>query len=217
MKLITSKRFIGELIEDINVSPSDYLHRLYGWIDNGLELMGLTNYYPLTADIASIENKESPLPCDLKYLHSLWVQGESPCGRYGLFNVPLNTDVLNSVDIKDASITRQNISVVGNYIKSPVDNIKVLVIYRAVPKDEEGFPLVPDNAFVSEALRYYIIYRLGLKGIEHPVIRWDNAYQQWERLYPRAANDVNWFTSYELEDFNTYWQSNTVQHLLKQI
>ena len=35
----------------------------------------------------------------------------------------------------------------------------VEVAYQALPTDEDGFPLVPDNMDFREALRYYIIYR----------------------------------------------------------
>ena len=67
--------------------------------------------------------------------------------------------------------------------------------------------MIPDNPFVFEALMFYIIYRLALKGIEHPIIKFDVAQQQWERLYPRAANDVNWMTPSEYTEFTSFWNS----------
>ena len=99
--------------------------------------------------------------------------------------------------------------IVGNnshyFINTDIENGNILLVYRAIPKDEEGYPMIPDNAFLTEALNYYIIHRLALKGIEHPLIKFNVAYQMWERLYPRAGNDIEWLSLPELEEFERMW------------
>ena len=45
MKLISSKRFIAESIEDLPMDLSGYIHRFYSWIEYALGQMGLVKYY----------------------------------------------------------------------------------------------------------------------------------------------------------------------------
>lgn len=220
IKLISSKRFIAETIEDLNLSSPDYLDRIYSWIEYGLGIMDMSKYYSLKSKWIEIKQHRGQLPCSYKYLHSFWDYNNS-CrssnNPYGLNYVPTSNSPLVGKDYIGYPVANRKISVDGEYIYSDVEKGKLLLIYRDIPKDEEGFPLVPDNPFVFEALLYFIIYRLALKGIEHPIIKYGDAFQQWERLYPRAANDVNWMALSEYEEFTQFWNSPYLGNMVKDL
>jgi hypothetical protein len=69
--------------------------------------------------------------------------------------------------------------------------------------------MIPKSAKLDEALTYYLIQRLALKGYQHPIIKFEDARNIWLNSYVGAASDVEWFTLPELEEFSRFW--GTVQ------
>lgn len=220
IKLITSARFIGELIDDLDISTSSYVNRFYSWIEYGLGMMDLSKYYSLQSRVVEIDNHRGELPCDAKFIHSIWTQGSGDIqtsNNYGMAYLQTGSSPLIGKNFKGYPVANTRISVDGYYINSDVKKAKVLVVYRGIPRDRDGYPMVPDNPLVFEALMYYIIYRLALRGVSHPVIDFNTALMMWERLYPRASNDVNWFTPSEYEEFTNFWNSPYIGNMVQQL
>lgn len=220
IKLSSSKRFIAEVIEDLNLSSMDYIDRVYSWIENALGVMDMAKYYCLKSEVVKIDNHRGLLPCDYRFLHSVWVTNgsERPTNAsLGLAYVPVSSSPLVGRNYEGYPISNKKISIDGYHIHSDAPKAKVLVVYRAIPRDSEGYPMIPENAFVKEALMFYIIYRLALKGIQHPIIKVGDAIQRWETLYPRAANDVDWMTQSEYEEFTQMWNSPLLGNLVQDL
>jgi hypothetical protein len=201
MQLKSSKQVIGTLISDINLDISDIEHRLFEWIDMALDIMDITKHYVLQRDIIEIENGKGKLPCNMDNLHSIW--GKSVCGGLQYINITGSPLVAERHDLYEMIGVLGSID--GNYLNTSFKKGKVLVIHKSPPKDCDGYPMIPVSAKLDEALMYYIIYRLALKGYKHPIITFELAYQQWNNLYVGAANDVEWFTLPELEEFSRLW------------
>lgn len=216
---ISSKRFIAEVLEDISLNSPDYMDRIYAWIEYGLGQMGMSKYYKFKSEVIEIDNHRGILPCDIKFIHSFWAKGSGGCGcgTSGLTNIFISDNPMVGKDLQGYPRSNARINIDGYHVHSDIRKDKFLLLYKGVPKDKEGYPEVPDNPFVFEALTFYIIYRLALKGIEHPIIKMGDALQRWEKLYPRASNDVDWMDSSEMADFTAYWNSpylgNIVEHL----
>ena len=64
---------------------------------------------------------------------------------------------------------------------------------------------------------FFIIYRLALKGIEHPIVKISDAMTQWNVLYPRASNDVDWMSQPEYEEFTQMWNSPLLGNLVQNL
>lgn len=208
MKLISSKRFIGEAISDLSIDVTEYIDRIYAWIDSALGQIGLVSFYPLTRQVIEIANHKGKLPCNFQFVHSLW--GVSGCnGGLGYINLS-GSPFIGDVDGYTSIGNRGSIE--GNFVHTDLKEGKLLLVYRAVPKDDQGFPMIPDNAFLNEALLYYIIYRLGFSGIQHPIIKMGDAYDMWEKLYPRAGNDIEWFDLSQMEEFKRMWTNNLAEN-----
>ena len=203
MKLISSKRFIAESIEDLPMDLSAYIHRFYSWIEYALGQMGLVKYYSLTHRVIDIENHRGELPCNFHFIHSAWIRGNCN-GGLSYLNLT-GSPFIGELNSYTKSGNKGRIE--DNYIYTDIDKGKILLVYRQIPKDDEGYPLIPDNPFLNEALMYYIIYRLALKGVEHPIIKFKDALNMWNTMYPRASNDIEWFTLPELEEFERSWTS----------
>lgn len=216
VKLTTSARFIGELLDDLNLSSGEHIDRFYAWIEYGLGMMGLSKYYSLRSQIVPIENHRGILPCDAHFIHSLWTMQPGMSDQSGLQYINVSTSHLAGRQFKGYPISNNKVSIDGYHIHSDARKGKVLLVYRGIPRDDEGYPLIPDNPFVFEALNYYIIYRLALRGIEHPIIKFNDALTLWKDAYPRAANDVNWMTPSEYEEFTVFWNSPYMGNMVQQ-
>lgn len=220
IKLTSSKRFIAEIVEDLNLSTVDYIDRLYSWIEYGLGMMDMAKYYTLKSEIIQIDNYRGILPCDLVFVHSLWSTnglGSNGNGGVNLAYIPVSTSPLVGFNHKGYPISTRKVSVDGYHIHSDVRKTKVLLVYRSLPKDCDGYPMIPDNPYVKEALMFFIIYRLALKGIAHPIIKIGDAMGKWEQLYPRASNDVNWMSQPEYEEFTQMWNSPLLGNIVQDL
>lgn len=62
--------------------------------------------------------------------------------------------------------------------------------YTGAVSDDNGMPLIPDVYEFKEALAWYIVSRILLRGYEHPVIKWETANTEWENFKRRARNQV---------------------------
>lgn len=212
MKLISSKKFIGQTLENSPIDISDFIRSIYDWIECALGQIGLVKYYPLTHKVIDIKSHKGELPCDYNFVHSAWIRNNCGCtGGWSYLNLTGSPFIGNCLDLYTKAGNKGSLE--GNYIHTDIDNGKILLVYRAVPQDDEGYPMIPDNAFLTEALNYYIIHRLALKGIEHPIIKFNVAYEMWERLYPRAGNDIEWFSLPELEEFTRMWNNPLIGNI----
>lgn len=216
MRLVSSKRIIAETIEDFPMDLSNYVDSFYRWIEYAIGQIGLVKYYTLTSTVIDIENHRGKLPCCLHFIHSAWIRCSCNCNG-GLGYLNLTGSPFVGHEINNYTKVGNKGSLDGNYINTDIKEGKILLVYRKMPKDDDGYPLVPDNAFLFEALTFYLIYRLAIKGIEHPIIKFGDALRRWEELYPRAGNDIEWFTLPELEEFRRMWTSslkaNTTENL----
>lgn len=207
---ISSKEIIGQVLTDFNVPKTDYIDRMYDWIRNALEIMEMEKYYTNSVCIKDIENNKTTLPCCIEFLHSIWVpkvEGGNCRNDKGLQKLTIRNNPLIGKLIKDNYHPHSFGTVDGNFLYTSFEKGQVIIFYRGVPVDKEGYPLVPRNAKVKEALPFYIIYRLGLSGYDHPRIKWNEAYQMWERLYPAASNSVDWMDLTEYQEFTEMWNN----------
>jgi hypothetical protein len=77
-----------------------------------------------------------------------------------------------------------------NYIITSFDEGSVRIHYLAFPTDNHGFPTVPDNRYVLEAMAWYILKQLLSSGYRHPVFDWMTAEMKYNEVFLRAQNDI---------------------------
>lgn len=213
VKLKSSKSVIGELFADFNINQTDFVSNVYRWVARAIDMMELEGYYKLKLTRIKVEEGRCPIPCDAKYLGVVLMRGygiDTMVQSNNAGDMPYDLDVDNiqlnqylRVPIRESFIygtkfsnaIRDSETVKGyinnNWLYLNVDSGHVYFAYFAPPCDKEGYPMIVDNEWVEEALPFYIIYRMCLSGYKHPVISMEYAKQEWDRLYPRARNSVN--------------------------
>ena len=196
--LISSKSLIAELFSDFNITGSDWIGKASRHIARALDLMQIDGYYELSTCDVEVEEYIGLLPCDRKYIVAIMVQNGNQ-----VYKLPLTRQLDLGKDFKDVRLhdsfrgTIQN-----NYLHlSGCDSGTFKVIYFRTPVCNDGFPMIPDNSFVFEALPYYIIHRLAFSSYKHPVISREEAYAMWEKTSHRAKNDMNFPSLEEMQRF----------------
>lgn len=79
----------------------------------------------------------------------------------------------------------------GSYIEVDVpDGTKITMKYQAMPTDERGYPVVPDNAAVREAIMWYLVKILILQK-EIASIPYNVAESEWNWRCGSARGELN--------------------------
>lgn len=129
-------------------------------IDYAVDFIRLVGTPPSFVDktaIIDIHNYRGELPCDfyemiqvrLAYDEKHRVENHAPTFRYTTdsFHMSPNKPLVSDLTYK----------LQGNCIfTAPLEEGKIEIAYRALPIDDEGYPLIPDNSAFSRALEMYI-------------------------------------------------------------
>lgn len=208
MKLLSTKKQIGQLVQNMGVDIIAYRHLFPQWFEDAISIMGIPDYYVIRREEIEVVDNKALLPCDIENLHSLWITTgltTLPNTCNGLVPLVLRDNPLIGSELVDYGNVVQYGNINGNYLYTTFKTGKVLVIFKGMPLDEEGYPQVPDNANFRMALEYYLVYRLIILGYSHPAFTFQTARQLWELHYPRAANDINWMDLQAHQDFEDMW------------
>lgn len=208
-KSISCKRVIDKVFGAYGTLLSQHTDRLIGesvvWVGDAVESIGsVINLEDKTAHLI-IKNGRAPLPCDLHLIKS--VSHDGVWLRYGsqTFNYNMHCDDCVNAHIQagDYSYT-----INPNYIATNVpDDKEVCIFYKAIPTDEEGFPLIPDNFAASECVFWYLTKQLMLGGFEHPLkeLSYGKAEQNYKLYRNQAENQLEMFDIPRFEAFKNSW------------
>ena len=103
-----------------------------------------------TEEIA-IENYRGVLPCD--YYQMIQVRIIDPDKRMGAFRYSTDSFHMSNTKPKHGGLTYK---IQGSCIFTSIEKGKIEIAYMAMPLDDEGYPLIPDNSSYSKALELYI-------------------------------------------------------------
>lgn len=129
-------------------------------IDYAVDFIRIVGTPPSFVDktaIIDIHKYRGELPCDfyemiqvrLAYDEKHRVENHAPTFRYTTDSFHMSP---NKPHVSDLTYKLQ-----GNCIfTAPLEEGKIEIAYRALPIDEEGYPLIPDNSAFSRALEMYI-------------------------------------------------------------
>jgi len=203
ISLVSAESLIGEFLQDYNMNSSDFISRLNRHIVRGIELMDIDTYFNRCYATITIEEGRGVLPCEMKYLEAIFIS---------LGDTPHRIDYSNN-DLTALDFMEEDMQIFSDaYIQEGILTIKdyegdAYVVYRGLPINEKGYVLMPDDAWLMEALGFFLIYKLGISGYKHKVFNIADAEQRWNALYPRARNSVNFPTVQEMQNFTEMWSN----------
>lgn len=150
-------------------------------------IVGLPKFYQDKEAIVDIRNYRGLMPCDLISINMVKCKGRTLRSMTDIFhskNGPINKNQGNEATFK----TQHNI------IFTSFERGEIEISYKAIPVDEDGYPLLPDNANFLKALEEYIKLEVftilfDLNKISNAVLQ-----NQQQRYYWRVAQVQSEFT-----------------------
>lgn len=204
---IPFNQVVGRFLKEFNITDTTYVDDIPQWVEDAVGIIEIPNYYQTRHSILKVVDSKALLPCDLDHLLGIWITDG--------FNKANDVRQLARLFIRNAPLIGHGVNSggsSGNYGTIDVNHLHtsfvkgyVYVVYKGIPIDCDGFPLVPKDTKLIHALHYYFLYRMALSGFTHPVIDFKTAYQQWMNLYPSASNSVNALDIQDLQEFTEMW------------
>lgn len=204
MKLITVKAVIGKVLRDLNLKDSSRFDAMVEWSYEAMQYIG--SYKQDLEQVIDLEvkNYKTELPCDFHKMIMVIYRGHGL--RYEQ-NMPYHDAYLEEKTAHFGPATA-TYDIRYPYIHTSFSEGIITLQYLALPVDEDGLPLIPDNEAVKTALFWYIVSRLILGGVELP-FKYDYAFGQWERFKGIARGALNMPSLAEMENIK-----NRTQRLL---
>ncbi len=146
MKYISVRQILDDLLAD-DMMRGLSLERAVNYAAEFMQVVGMPPEFENKVEKVEIENWRGKLPCDLYEI----VQVKDPKG-FAYISAEGSFGNRNHPEQYPAFTYR----VKGDIIFTSTKNIDLLVSYLAIPTDDYGFPLIPENAAYIRALELYI-------------------------------------------------------------
>ena len=199
-KLVSSKEVISAFDRNFKPNNSNWINDAIEAIGEALEMLrimpGLTSVY---SDICVIDGR-GKLPCDLFYLQGVVQVKDNEC----LSIVRLNKTSRHNIKIGSQG-SNGEYYLNPDYIHCPFDSGTLRVYYYTLPVDEKGFPMIPDNAYLKVALRWYILMLYLGRGNTHPVFDYKTAESNWITNSVKAQNQCRSMDADDRQRFKQMW------------
>lgn len=187
-KLVSVKAVINQVITNLGIGDTeipvdDYIE----WIGQGLQHIG--SYYQFTSKpgTITIEGYKGELPCDFYKMQRM------------LYNNQYLLNNENMVGTKTSEVTanqfsNRDINIINNTITTSFESGTIDIQYLAIPVDEDGLPLVPDDVSFMDALFWRCVYQLSMRGFTFKQTRlndFDYVLRKWHIYCRQARAEAN--------------------------
>jgi hypothetical protein len=231
---ISCKTVISKVASDLNWQEEP--HRIIDcieWIGEGLKKIGA---FPQMVTktmgkeglpLLQLVDHQAKLPFDLHSINQVAyakaIGGPFYDMRYNTGSYGANHDMTNSHDLltmednndlqpssEDGTTFTGNYyyTITGGYIKSNTKSGFLLISYQAIPVDNDGFPLVPNDESFLEALYWYInmklLYPEWKRGSIRDAVYYD-AKSSWNYYRKQAYGNAMMPDEAQLESIKNTW------------
>ena len=216
-RFISSKEIIGKVYRDLKPNTNSWTADALEWIGEALDFIGYHGALEKKTGAVSISSFRGEIPCDLVQLIQVEYNGRALV--YGTDTAMYDTDrsttatpstsgtvhtsavyqtnpgTSNEPDFSlrttaDANLGTDYYAINGGFIVTSFEEGDIKLHYTGYMVDSDGFPMVPDNIYVKQAMEWYIIRQMLMGGYVHPVFDWFTADQKWGHYCVAAGNDM---------------------------
>ena len=221
IKQIADKIKRGKLYKDIPFES------IVDYTVEAMRLIMAEKYFVTKPAKIKVENHKAPLPCGFE----LMIQTvKYDCDTNSLIPMRYGTDNFHSIyhidGSPDCSTSSEHTYTINNsLITTSFKEGEMIMAYKAINVDKEGYPLVPDNVNVQLTVEYYIKYRyLDDMASDEPAI--ERRKGSDEQLYcwyvGKAQSAATNMTMDEMESFansmsQMFTNYNQFKHRLKDL
>lgn len=154
------KVVLAKVHDDLNIQSNIRTAAVIGWIGEAMARMRITQTYIPKVEKLKVIDYRAILPCDFHLIDVL--QYNQYAMKYDISRSDGNYHTKNEKKINQAMYSGPQY---GYTIQFPYINVnfksgELILSYMAIPTDEDGLPLVPDDDFFIEACFLWILYKL---------------------------------------------------------
>lgn len=176
------------------------------WIGEALGQIGAYTQYNAKEVDLTVSNYKAKLPCDFIHLKRILnAEYHAPHGVYdnrnnNLLENNVDTDQERESRFHGNSLTDFDYNIVLDNILTSYKEGKLKIQYLALPTDEEGFPLIPDNESYKEAFFWKIARQLAIRGqLPNKELKVDYCDYQWGWYCGQARAEANALTHAQMD------------------
>lgn len=213
----SSKEIISKVFRDVRLQDAVWVDDAVEWIAEGLDFM---NWKVRPVDkkvILFVESHACKLPPDIIanpiFMYSPDATEESDYSDFTHTLAYAGGDyaLLKNIWMPNRNVTLESeafFTINGNYINTSFETGFICVLYKGIPLDYEGYPLVPDSNKVKEALKWYIVTKLTEGGWQHPAgLNFLQCQEQWRRYCSIGRGEITMPSEQELDRLVEQWTS----------
>lgn len=166
-KFTTVDEIIAKIIRDLGLSMTneDVPYQDYvSWIGEGLLHIGSYYQFKEKIEIIDIEDYTGKLPCD--FYKTISLNGGYYCADFDKNLIHNDCDTSEDFKKYDISPSYNSYNINMDTITIGYRRGKIYLRYLAIPVDDKGFPLVPDDISFFDAMFWKVAYHLSLRGYE---------------------------------------------------
>lgn len=209
------KTLIAKVYRDLDLKDEDRWVSMIEWAAEALQLIGAySQFVPKTKDIA-ISNYRGSLPCDYYKMIQVSLNGGPVLYASGSFDNTdgcadclLKTDPINDPTLPQKTSFRAVYTINDSYIFTNFTNTQLCLSYLAIPVDDEGFPLMPEDVTYDEAVYRYIITKLYFPDFlagRMPAAMYDKLENDWNYKCMAARGSATMPNLDQLESIKNMW------------
>ena len=122
-----------------------------------IQLVGCPQMFEEKTAILEVSKYRAKLPCDYVSMIQVRINDPKYNNRHDTFRYPTDSfhysETKPSIALRGTDFTYK---IQGGIIYTSTENTTIEIAYNAIATDDEGFPLLPDNASFLRALELYI-------------------------------------------------------------
>ena len=200
----SSKEVISKLYRELNLQSEDRVYAILEFIGEALEFLNAFPQCEKVEAVGGIDNYQLPMPSNYREILGITSVDRMYTYRYDSEFALLDPN--RELDNEDQYRYQES----GGILHFPIKTGTVLITYTALPLDEEGFPMIPDNISFKEAITKYCIKKLKYSDWLAGRIN-DNTYIKLENdwnFYCRQAKAVAITPNVDkMDELITLWKS----------
>jgi len=128
--------------------------RIINYAQELMQVVGCPKLFADRTAVVDIKHHRGLLPCD--FIEVIQVRGVGECGYEEYVATADTFHVSNTKKPVDNYPSTATYKIQGDVIITSREHGQVEISYRAIPIDEDGWPMLPDNAVFIRALEAYI-------------------------------------------------------------
>lgn len=216
------KEVLGRIIRSSSLKNAELISRMDEWIPEAMGYMHTRHSFVKRWQLVRVRFHRGKLPCDLSHILAVeWNGYRVPVSRSTrAFNAPVPVpSSTNDLTLFGTLLTQRagNIEE-GGYITETqlyalnglpessgvfyywelgsltfsLCDANVIVHYKALPTDDEGFPLIPDNEDFKQAIYWYCRGQLIGAGFKDVVFTYRDCEERFEKHAARAKGEISY-------------------------